>query len=400
MSEEARSAYYTAKKAAYDAAGGADNFNLRAFNLAYNKSFYDGFAAYCKVKDHYAIDRVVKDKDGKDHERYNQWTRAAALVNKSCIRLSKGVRDILACFLDNLVVQYAHNGTVNCIAEDYSNLKPQHALKPSAGFDERVPLDAFARTLSGYQLALSWIESCRETQDELAETRRKIKKGELEGEASAEMPDYPDPQYDENFGGYVPDICRSVRMKLADEQKSAADKAKYHNIKTSDHFKKFCSIIIYESILRIGAHLKEVVALKSVKTVSADLMYHTLKQLCNICGVDFAPIQRDMKARLDKFNKQCDDRLKSRRAQRNGAADTADTPDAVDADEEDEDDGVEEGNDVEEDAANEEEANAEEDAEEDVNADADADPEVGDDAEEVAAPEDSADVTVEYEEEQ
>jgi hypothetical protein len=323
--EEERKKYQEAKKEASK----QDNFNLNTFNKSYNKKFYFGFDAWCKENDSYALGRVFKDKK-KDvvRERFNQWSRAMALVNKSCMRLSSGVRDTLAAYLDILVVQYAKNGILNCVAEDHSNLQLRHALTPTDGFDERVPMDAFARTLDGYQLALNWIESCRQTRDEIRETRRKIKKGDIEeGTVTAVMPDYPDPKYEENFEGYVVEICRSVRMQLASTQKTAADKAKFHNIKVSENFKRFCSIIVYEAILRIGAHLKEVVHLKDVKTVNEEIMYHTLRQVSNICGIPFEPIRLDMKNRLEKFRAWWKERRDARHTSRKEAADAKEAAD-------------------------------------------------------------------------
>jgi hypothetical protein len=337
LSETDRKNYQEARKKAAE----SKDFNLHAFNVSLNKKYYDGFAAWCKKStevdgklkpnDSYSLGRIVKDKNGVARERFNQWSRAMALVNKSCLRLSNGVRDVLACYLDLLVVGYARNGIVNCVTEGHSNLQLRHALTPSEGFDDRVPMDAFARTLTGYQLALNWIESCRQTRAELNDLRKRIKAGEIEGDSvSATLPEYPEPtpEYDEHFEGYVIEICRSVRMQMAESQKTAADKEKYHNIKVSENFKKFCSIIIYESILRIGAHLKQAVALKDVKTVNEEIMYYTLEQVSNICGIPFEPIKRDMSTRLDRFRAWCLERRETRRAKR-------DLP--ADADEEDED---------------------------------------------------------------
>lgn len=331
MSDVDKKAYQEARKKAQE----SDNFDLRTFNTSYNKKFYAGFDEYCKENDSYALGRVVKDKKGVERERFNQWSRAMALVNKVCLRLSNGVRDILACYLDNLVIQYARNGIVNCIAEEHSNLQLRHALNPSEGFEERVPIDAFARTLDGYQLAVNWIESCQQTREEVREIRKKVKKGEVEGDrVVAELPEYPDPKYDENFEGYVVEICRSVRMQMASEQKSAVEKAKYHNIKISEYFKKFCSIIIYESILRIGAVLREVVQFKDVKTVNEALMYHALRQVSNVCGpAAYEPIRQDMETRIRKFRVWCNERRDARRAKRNADAEE---------DEEDEDADLEE----------------------------------------------------------
>ena len=325
LSEEERTAYKKAKKAAYVEAKKAstdpDNFkfDLRAFNVSHNKRFYANFKTWCAKNDSYLPGKTITDKKGNVKVRFNEWTRAMALVNKSCIRLSGGVRDILACYLDNFVIQYARNGMIECVASKNSNLQLQHALTLSEDFDERVPLDAFARTFDGYQSALNWIEGCNQTKSERDELKARVKKEKLEGRVEVTLPTYPDYDYSENFGGYVVDICRSVRNQLASSQKSAEAKNLYYNIKISENFKKFCSNIINEAILRIGAHLKEVIALKDVKTVNENIMYHTLRQVSNICGVPFAPVEADLKTRLAKFEAWCAKRRAERKANKNKA---------------------------------------------------------------------------------
>jgi hypothetical protein len=330
MSEDEKLAYKKAKKLAYTEAKKAstdpDNFkfDLRSFNVSYNKKFYANFKSWCAKNDSYLPGKTITDKKGNVKVRFNEWTRAMALVNKSCIRLSGGVRDILACYLDNFVIQYARNGMINCIASKNSNLQLQHALTLSNDFDERVPLDAFARTFDGYQNALNWIEGCRQTKEERDELKARAKREKTEGKVDVKLPAYPDPEYDENFGGYVVDICRSVRNQLASSQKSAEAKNQFYNIKISENFKKFCSIIINEAILRIGAHLKEVITLKDVKTVNENIMYHTLRQVSNICGIPFTPVQTDLKTRLEKFELWCAKRRAERKANKNKAEEDAD----------------------------------------------------------------------------
>ena len=315
-SADKKKAYQDLRKKFLQAENSSD---LKSFNLQYDKNFYHGFDKFCEEKDSYLLTKMVANKStGDKKERFNQWTRAMALVNKMCIRLSSGVRDVLACYLDNIVVQYAKNGIHNCLLENHSNLQLRHALNHSDGFDSRVPMDAFARTLDGYQLALNWISACQQTKDEIKDLRDKIKKGKIKGKTvEVEMPEYPDPKYDENFEGYVVEICRSVRMELAEKQNTTAGKTQYHNIKISENFKKFCSIIVYESILRIGSHLKEMVNFMGVKTVSKKLMYNTLRQVSNMCGFDYESIQKDMDERLSKFEEWCHNRRHARRNKKN-----------------------------------------------------------------------------------
>jgi ribosomal protein S17E len=349
--EAKRDAYQAARKEA----SAKDNFNLHAFNLSQDKKFYDGFAAYCQENDSYLLSRKVKDEEtGEEWDKYNQWTRATALVNKLCTRLSQETRNILAGYLDNLVIQYARNGLHNCLKDNRSIVQLHHALTVSEGFNERVPLDSFARTLDNYQLALSWVEACRETREEVRQ--HKAKGHEVE----AELPAYPDPEYNEDFDGYVVDLCRSVRIRMAEEQTVAANKQKYLDASISTDFKRFCSFIIYEAILRVGAILKAEVALNNVKTVSEKLMYHALHQIHNACGIDFEPVRHDLETRLEKFSKWREERRDARKAKHNakGAADDDEEEDDVPAAAED---------DV---VADEADAAAEEEVEEEVEDDA------------------------------
>lgn len=357
--ETKRDSYLAARKEA----SAKDNFNLHTFNLSQDKKFYDGFAAYCQENDSYLLTRKVKDEEtGEEWDKYNQWTRATALVNKLCTRLSQETRNILAGYLDNLVIQYARNGLHNCLKDNRSIVQLHHALTVSEGFTDRVPLDAFARTLDNYQLALSWVEACRETREEVRQ--HKAKGHEVE----AELPAYPDPEYNEDFDGYVVDLCRSVRIRMAEEQTVAANKQKYLDASISSDFKRFCSFIIYEAILRVGAILKAEVALNNVKTVSEKLMYHALHQIHNACGIDFEPVRHDLETRLEKFGKWREERRDARKAKHNAKG----TADDEDEDEEevptaDDDDVVaDEAEAAEEEAADEEVVEEEEATEEDT----------------------------------
>lgn len=281
-------------------------FSLEKFNVSFDSHYYDNFTKFCQENDSYSVDRT-------DNKKFNQWTRAMALVNKTCTRLSSGVRDVLAAFLDHIVMQYARNGIQNCVNQNLSNLKLRHALLRSGDFNSVVPLDKLVRTFVGYESGHEWLISCQKARDDLREKRENLKKEKVKSESIAStLPDYPDPQYNENFEGYVVEICRSIKTQMAEEQKTAADKAKYLNVKISDDFKKFCSIVVYEAILRVGSHLKETVALKDVKTVNKSLMFHSLRQLCNICGIDFTPIEENMNMRLTKFKSWCEERRKNR----------------------------------------------------------------------------------------
>lgn len=258
-------------------------FDLHTFNTEYDSKFYDGYAEYAKVNDSYVI--------GKN---YNQWSLASALVNKLSTRLSGNTRYIVAAFLDRIVEQYAHNGIHNCLLEGLHIVKLRHALTMSDGFNARVPLDAFVKTFKNYDNALNWIDECRNVRDKVRELRAERK------DVDFVMPSYPVVLVDADFDNYVGEICRSVRMRLSESQ-PADSKNNYLDTSVSREFKKFCSYIIYEAILRIGAILRTTVTRDSVKTVSDTMVHYALEQIHNVCGLDFAPASKIMNARLAKY---------------------------------------------------------------------------------------------------
>ena len=78
---------------------------------------------------------------------------------------------------------------------------------------------------------------------------------------------------------------------------------KYLNTSLSTEFKKFCSRIVYESILRVGYILRNVIDLNGVKTVSDNLMFHAIRQLHATVGLNSESLETDLRNRLEKFSK-------------------------------------------------------------------------------------------------
>jgi hypothetical protein len=386
MDEKTRLDYNTKRKDAHAVADEAHaEFDLHAFNLSFNKDFYAGYAAYKTENDSYVTGAVFVDKKtGEKYEKYNEWTRAMALVNKLCTRLSGNTRNLIACFVDRIVEQYADNGIHNCLLSERHIVQLHHALTQTDGFSERVPLHPFVSTLSNYSAAVDWIDNCRDV-------REQVKQLKAEGQEieSADLPEYPDPKYKYDFEGYVGEICRSVKMRKAEKAETDAEKALYLETSVSREFKQFCSHIVYEAILRIGYSLRLSVKRSGVKTISDAMVQYVLEQIHAICGIDYSVTEKAMTERLTRFGEWRAERKDERKRKReSGDADG----DGEDVEEDDEEPDVPEEVEVE---AEEEEAEAEEeeeDATEEVDADADADAADGDAAEE------TEEVEVEYEE--
>ena len=311
-------------------------FVLYDFNLSYNKDFYAGYAAYKDENDSYVAGKLFKDKEGKQYEKYNQWTRAMALVNKLCIRLSGNTRNIIACFLDRIVEQYAHNGIHNCLLVERNIVRLQHTLCQSDGFNERVPLSPFVGTLKNYTVAIDWIESCRTKKEE-----NKSLKADGKDVETVES-QYPSSGYEYDFSGYVGEICRSVKMQLASKISNETEKALYLKTSVSSEFKQFCSCIIYETILRIGASLRLAVKRSGVKTISDSMVQYVLEQIHSICGMDYTKTEQIMTERLMRFGEWRGERKEERKRKRKPDANNSNATTVEDEDDADEDDDVEE----------------------------------------------------------
>ena len=317
---------YTDKRKAYKT---EHVFDVMAFNKSFDKHFYQGLANYKTEHDSYIIGKEFVVKNGKHREPYNEWTKAAALVNKLTYRLSGNTRNIIACFIDRLVEQLAANALHNSILEKRRILQLQHAIYTTPGYSERMPLASFVETLHNYKTIIQWLNECLEIKDQ-----NKIRKS-LEEEPLVK-PVYPIAEYMYDFSGYVGEVCRSVRMACA-EASPPAEKERYLSANVSAELKRFCSDLINETILRIGNSLKLTVDRENVKTISDSMVYYTLEQLHMLTGCNYATTHSVMSKHMDKFNKWKSDR-KLERVNKKSAQAAVET-DAVDVDDDSDDDG-------------------------------------------------------------
>jgi hypothetical protein len=271
-------------------------FDLEAFNTKFDKNFYAGYEQYVTENDSYVVGA-----------KYTEWSRVSALVNKLCTRLSGNTRNLVASFLDCIVEQYAFKGIVNCLSEGRHIVLLRHAITHADSSDARIPLDSFVKTFENYSIALNWIDACKEVREEVATLKAEGKGVEFT------YPVYPELGYDYDFEGYVGEICRSVKMRLSEDQVSDEDKSKYLDTSVSREFKKFCSYVVYEAILRIGACLRKSVERSGVKTISDTMVKYVLEQIHNVCGMDYDVTDTVMTNRLEQFAKWRIERKDERR---------------------------------------------------------------------------------------
>jgi hypothetical protein len=223
----------------------------------------------------------LKEHDAYHGEKYNVWTRSTALINKLCTRLSGNTRNIIACFLDQVVEQYAENGIRNCLQNSRHIVRLRHAVENDSS--DTNMYQPFVSTLPSYKTAMRWVAS----QDDKSSDKPLV---------------YEHTTANFNFEGYVGEICRSVKMRLA-SQASQEDRSRYLETSVSKEFKQFFSLVIYDSIMRIGSALRLTVLRQGVKTISNTMVYYILEQLHVMFGMNYEQTQTRMKERLDKFQK-------------------------------------------------------------------------------------------------
>jgi len=223
----------------------------------------------------------LKENDAYHGDKYNSWTRSTALINKLCTRLSGNTRNIIACFLDQVVEQYAENGIRNCLQNSRHIVRLRHAVENESS--DTNMYQPFVSTLPSYKTAMRWVAS----QDEKSSDKPLV---------------YEHTTANFNFEGYVGEICRSVKMRLA-SQASQEDRSRYLETSVSKEFKQFFSLVIYDSIMRIGSALRLTVLRQGVKTISNTMVYYILEQLHVMFGMNYEQTQTRMKERLDKFQK-------------------------------------------------------------------------------------------------
>jgi hypothetical protein len=298
MSEENKNKYNTElKNTKKEAEETGKIFNKQAFNKAFNKKFYDELKTF--------------------KTSTTEWTRANELVSKLLIRISIPTRYILASFLDQIVMQYFTNGVKNCVESGKSNIQLKHALTRGSDFENNVPLDKFVRTLDAYNDATNWLQLCETerakflNEKKLRKSSKKDKDNDNDNEeendkiAKFEEPVYPEPNPEQeyNFNNYINDICRHVRMQLAEEVKSDNEKYElYQSLHSSQSFKNFCSYIVYQTIVRIGSSLKFTIENDNKKTISASLMTNTINNICLICGINANSTMSHIDNSIHKYN--------------------------------------------------------------------------------------------------
>lgn len=297
MGDAEKTKYKIAKKenrVAVERSGG--KFDIQEFNLSYDPKFYNKFEEFKKTKE-----------DKKHHEEKKssvssgtsnvELTRAYNLVKKLFTRLSVNTRVILASFLDGIVVQFAYNGIHNCVRNGKNIVQLKHALTQGVDFKDHVKLFNFVRNLDSYAECTKWVEDCSAAHAE-------YKKSKTEDQDTKEVHvKFPGPESSNTFEGYAGEICKSVKRWVADNCDDEQLKSRYIGTSVSKGFKRFCSYLVYDTIITIGNSLRLLVEKSDVKTISNSMVTHLLQQLHNLCNINYGATAEEMNSKLDQFAK-------------------------------------------------------------------------------------------------
>lgn len=296
-----------------------NTFDLHKFNVSFDSKFYAGYETYKSKNDKYKVGSV-KISNNKTSVEYNQYTRAIALINKTCYRLSGGTRNRIASFLDYLVIQYVDNAFYNCLNTQKKQVTVECALKRSDKFQSRVSLYKFAETLTILEQTTKWLTdyaSVKEHNQKMKSTPDFVEV------AYPEFPHLNNVEHD--FNGYVDGLCKSVKNKWVDMQTTDETKERAMRLTISGDLKQFCSYMIYESILRIGVCLKTLVRKFKIRTINDSTVSNLIENIHCTCGVDYEPTNVYISQSLTKFKAWRLERYQNRKNKRDNKAQTTAT---------------------------------------------------------------------------
>ncbi len=237
---------------------GDQEFDLTAFNLAWNPKFYDD----------------MKVEDWKSYKDVELYEFCSNLVNKNKVRFNPEAKVFITAFVEYIIRQLVVNGTVNTVEDKKKIIKLEHALDTdSEGFQERFPLFPFLVNLNVYKKYLTELDRDSDEEDDEDEH-------EEDGLDEEESEEVEMNERQLQFKYYVAELCRDVRMELSqhDEEAESIDSSLYNQTSVSKDFKQFCSDAIVELLHIFGETLLSEVESRGVKTINYTIV-RTLVQV-------------------------------------------------------------------------------------------------------------------------
>ncbi len=312
--EKKYEAYITARDKEMKAAKQRnEEFNLHNFNETYNPKFYADLNNFIK-NDILTIGHV--HPKAQNSRCPDEWTRAIAVVNKTRVHFAKSTKVILAGFLDNIPRQLITNGIANILQANRSQVKLEFCLNQLPGYEKRLTLLPFLRTLSVYDTITKWVHSCYEiTQFNAAQKDKEQRK---------ELPERPEIPHGEIFKQSVGTVFNSVRAEMIQKESDEEKKKQLQMLKFSEDTRYFCSGLIYEAISRIAVALGRRIGQEEKKTLRLSSVENIIMEMLDLLGItDAENIMNDIRARREVFDKAAASRKQSKPADGNGQVNNA-----------------------------------------------------------------------------
>lgn len=255
-------------------------FNLTAFNLKHDPTFYDAMPDY-----------AAGWKNLVDKELY---THCVNLVNKNKVRFNSESKIFITAFVEFIVKQLVMNGTKSCIADKKKIIQLSHALDaPSAEFTMFPFISstlAYKKYISQQVVDASESEADDEPEVEPTESDEDVSDRKLQ------------------FRYYVAELCRNVRMELSAQDETPDLESKFNQTSVSRRFKQFCSNVIIELLQTFGNILKVEVTSRNVKTVNYAIVGSLLQCSHILHNLDVNPTVTFIQEKYNVYNQFLSDR--------------------------------------------------------------------------------------------
>lgn len=235
-----------------------DKFDLTAFNLEYDSSFYVNMTEY--------------NANWKDLENEELYSYCVNLVTKNKVRFNSESKVYITAFVEYIIKQLVINGTINCVSDKKKIIQLNHAVND---ISPEFSLFPFISNTDVYRKYMHPDNNSSSSDDELEE-------GEIPEEDEEDDNDDDDEEGEIKsvdsksdrklqFKYYVAELCRNVRMELSKKDDDYLTSL-YNQTSVSKVFNQFCSDVIIELLHRFGKVLKTEVVTRDVKTVNYSIV--------------------------------------------------------------------------------------------------------------------------------
>jgi hypothetical protein len=277
MTDTARADYYAKRSQVMaDAKTAGTVFDLRAFNLSFNKKFYSELDEKTDLP---------SDTDSKGN-KLDEYKRVLSVLGKLKTRISYDCKLYATAFVEATLNTFLHNTIKSCV-DGHS--------KKTVGMAHTEGADSLIRSLSAYS---HWCALDAQQKEQISQGRKnKAEKTDkdADSEASSDLVVDDDDQRKFAFKIYVEKMfayCKSEFFNKTD---------KYVGVSLSRNLRCFCSDAIVELLSRFGTMIREETGKGSVKTVSRDMVIRIAHHIYVAHGLDFTATRSFMETAVPRF---------------------------------------------------------------------------------------------------